>query len=117
MDAGWQIVRGAVVIYLVAIFACPWPASAEAAEQGKADVVLRSGKIYTADPLRSIKQAIAFTGNTIVAVGTDADVEKLMGPNTKVVDLGGKLVLRGCSTPLSTRSSAPSTAPNAASKE
>ncbi|MGB6440372.1 MAG: hypothetical protein WBE89_13810, partial [Methyloceanibacter sp.] len=30
------------------------------AEKGKADVVLRNGKIYTADPARSMRQAIAF---------------------------------------------------------
>jgi hypothetical protein len=95
MDAGWQIVRGAAVVCLVAMFVCLWATSGEAAEEGKADVVLRSGKIYTADPQRSIKQAIAFTGNAIVAVGTDADVETLIGPNTKVVDLGGMLVLPG----------------------
>ena len=46
-------------------------AGAEAEEQAKADVVLRNGKIYTADKERSIKQAI-FRGNTIVAVGSDA---------------------------------------------
>ena len=43
-----------------------WSAATEAAE---ADVVLRNGKIYTADKERSIRQAIAFKGNTIVAVG------------------------------------------------
>ena len=71
------------------------PADAKAEDKGKADVVLRNGKIYTADPARSIKQAIAFSGNTIVAVGDDADIEKLIGPKTKVVDLDGKLVLPG----------------------
>jgi predicted amidohydrolase YtcJ len=66
-----------------------------AAASDKADVVLRNGKVYTADKERSIKQAIAFTGNTIVAVGADADVEHLIGPKTKVVDLGGRFVLPG----------------------
>jgi predicted amidohydrolase YtcJ len=42
--------------------------AANAEDEGKADVVLRNGKIY-ADPARSIKQAIAFSGNTILAVG------------------------------------------------
>jgi predicted amidohydrolase YtcJ len=60
-----------------------------------ADVVLTNGKIYTADSARSIRQAIAFRGNTIAAVGGDADVTKLIGPATKVIDLGGKLVLPG----------------------
>jgi predicted amidohydrolase YtcJ len=67
----------------------------QAAEPDKADVVLRNAKIYTADPSRSIQQALAFTGNTIVAVGSDADVGPLIRPKTKVVDLGGKLVLPG----------------------
>src|SRR5207342_1759664 len=43
-----------------------WSAATEAAE---ADVVLRNGKIYTADKERSIRQAIAIKRNTIVAVG------------------------------------------------
>jgi hypothetical protein len=70
-------------------------AGAWAAEQAKADIVLRNGKIYTADKERSIRQAIALRGNTIVAVGADADVTDLIGSSTKVIDLGGKLVLPG----------------------
>src|SRR5918993_2289377 len=62
---------------------------------GPADVVLHNGKIYTADPSRSVRQAIAFSGNTIVAVGTDAEVAPLIGPRTVVIDLKGKLVLPG----------------------
>src|SRR5262249_20180260 len=63
--------------------------------QAKADIVLRNGKIYTADKERSIRQAIALRGNTIVGVGADADVTDLIGSSTKVIDLGGKLVLPG----------------------
>jgi predicted amidohydrolase YtcJ len=80
---------------LALLLSCLWLAGAGAEEQGKADVVLRNGKIYTADPARSIKQAIAFSGNTILVVGDDSDMEKLIGPATKVVNLGGKLVLPG----------------------
>ncbi len=80
---------------LALLLSCLWIADAGAEEQGKADVVLRNGKIYTADPSRSIKQAIAFSGNTILAVGDDGDMEPLIGPATKVVDLKGKLVLPG----------------------
>src|SRR5262245_46113671 len=65
------------------------------ADKVKADVILRNGKIYTADKARSIRTAIALTGNTIVAVGNDKDMEPLLGAVTKVVDLGGKLVLPG----------------------
>ena len=80
---------------ILALLAWLSSAGAEAEEQAKADVVLRNGKIYTADKERSIKQAIALKGNTIVAVGSDADVSPLIGSGTKVIDLGGKLVLPG----------------------
>ena len=80
---------------ILALLAWLSSAGAEAEEQAKADVVLRNGKIYTADPARSVRQALAFTGNTIVAVGDDTDVAPLIGPKTKVVDLVGKLVLPG----------------------
>ena len=65
------------------------------ASEGKADVVLQNGKIYTADPTRSIAQAIAFNGNTIVAVGKDEDMAPLIGATTQTMDLQGKLVLPG----------------------
>jgi predicted amidohydrolase YtcJ len=80
---------------ILALLASVLSAGAEAEEKAKADVVLRNGKIYTADPARSVRQALAFTGNTIVAVGSDTDVAPLIGPKTKVVDLVGKLVLPG----------------------
>lgn len=63
--------------------------------KARADVVLRNGKIYTADPAHSIRQAIAFTGNTILAVGNDEDMVPLIGAKTQTVDLQGKLVLPG----------------------
>ena len=80
---------------LAVLASCLWLLPGQAAEDRKADIVLRNGKIYTADPMRSIRRAIAFTGNTIVAVGGDADVAPLIGAATQVVDLGGKLVLPG----------------------
>ena len=89
------IAMRAAWICLAGFVSCLWLLSAQGADDGKADVVLRNGKVYTADPARSIRQAIAFTGNTIVAVGDNDDVAPLIGPTTKVVDLGGKLVLPG----------------------
>jgi len=80
---------------MLALLAWVSSAGAQAEEQAKADVVLRNGKIYTADKERSIKQALALKGNTIVVVGSDADVSPLIGSRTKVIDLGGKLVLPG----------------------
>jgi len=94
MSAGRSISRRLIWVSLAVMVSGLWSA-VEAAEDGKADVVLRNGKIYTADKVRSIRQAIAFTGNTIVAVGDDEDMAPLIGSGTKVIDLGGKLVLPG----------------------
>ena len=95
MTPGWLVLRVQVLAVIVGLVSCLWLDDVRAAEDGKADVVLRHGKIYTADPARSIQQSIAFTGNSIVAVGDDDKVAPLIGPKTKVVDLGGKLVLPG----------------------
>ena len=89
------VLRVQVLAVIVGLVTCPWLDDVGAAEGGKADVVLRHGKVYTADPARSYQQSIAFTGNRIVAVGDDDKVKPLIGPKTKVVDLGGKLVLPG----------------------
>ncbi len=40
-------------------------------------------------------QAIAVVGDRIVAVGSNADVEKLKGKHTQVIDLGGQFVMPG----------------------
>jgi len=68
-------------------------APAAAAEQ--ADLVLRNGRIYTVDAGRSVHPAMAVKGNSIVAIGTDADMTAWTGAATRTIDLGGKPVLPG----------------------
>src|SRR5262245_38265661 len=89
------VLRAQTLAVAVALVFCLGLAHARAGEDGKADVVLRNGQVYTADPAHSIQRAIAVTGITIVAVGDDDDVAPLVGPATEVVELGGKLVLPG----------------------
>jgi predicted amidohydrolase YtcJ len=60
-----------------------------------ADVVLLHGRIHTEDSQRTVAQALALRGNTIVAVGSDQAVSALIGPETRTIDLHGKLVLPG----------------------
>ena len=60
-----------------------------------ADLVLIHGKIHTEDGARSIAQALAVRGNTLVAVGTDQSVSALIGPKTRTIDLHGRVVLPG----------------------
>jgi predicted amidohydrolase YtcJ len=60
-----------------------------------ADLVLRNGKIVTMNPAAPMAQFLAARGDRIVALGGTADVQKWIGPNTKVIDLKGQLAIPG----------------------
>lgn len=58
-----------------------------------ADIVFKNANIYTVDANRPTATSIAIQGGKIVAVGVDADTAALIGSQTKVVDLQGRLML------------------------
>lgn len=60
-----------------------------------ADLVIRNGKIVTMDPWRPDAQALAAAGGRILALGSDAEMAKYVGPATQVIDLQGKLAIPG----------------------
>jgi len=60
-----------------------------------ADFVLTNGKIYTEDSFRQTVQSLAVRDGKIVFTGSDADAARYVGPNTRVEDAGGRLVLPG----------------------
>jgi len=60
-----------------------------------ADLVLKNGYIYSVDRVQPRAQALAVRDGKFVYVGTAAGIEKFVGSKTKVIDLGGKLVLPG----------------------
>jgi predicted amidohydrolase YtcJ len=66
-----------------------------AAGADEADLILRHGKVVTVDREFSVRQALAVKGDRLIRVGTDEEVLKSRGPNTEVIDLGGKTVLPG----------------------
>lgn len=69
--------------------------------QPKADVIFLRGNIYTGVEVKSSfhqirrAQSIAVRGDRIEAIGAESDVLKLKGPNTEVIDLGGRFVMPG----------------------
>jgi predicted amidohydrolase YtcJ len=64
--------------------------------QGNApDVILVNGKIVTVDEAFSIREAVAIAGGKFAAVGTNAQVAALAGPNTRRIDLKGRTVVPG----------------------
>lgn len=60
-----------------------------------ADLVLFNGKIVTVDKSDTEVQAIAVKDDKIVALGTDAEIKARIGPETKSIDLEGKLAIPG----------------------
>jgi len=89
--AHWQR-RAAAALLLIGALAAP---GVRAAAQVPADLVLLHGRVYTVDGSRPWAQAVAVRGDRIVAVGSDAQVGALRGPDTRVVDLHGRLVTPG----------------------
>jgi predicted amidohydrolase YtcJ len=64
-------------------------------ESGSADLVLRNARIYTLDDSRSWAEALAIEDGEIVFVGPDEGVEPLVGNDTRVIDVEGRMVLPG----------------------
>lgn len=59
------------------------------------ELILVNGDLLTQDPLMPRAQALAIANGRILAVGTNADMRRLSGPLTRIVDLGGKVVIPG----------------------
>lgn len=83
------------IIRLFLPVACAWTISVVAQSKPAADLIITHANIWTVDEARPKAQAVAVFGDRIIAVGSDADVEGLRGPDTKVIDAGGKLLLPG----------------------
>lgn len=69
-----------------------WPLPGRAAE---ANLILKNGRVWTADPANPWAEAIAIRGNRILAAGGNQEVAALAGPNAQVIDLGGRLTIPG----------------------
>ncbi len=60
-----------------------------------ADLVLTGGRVVTVDDALPEAEALAVTGYTITAVGTNEEIAGHVGPSTEVVELDGRLVIPG----------------------
>ena len=70
-------------------------ALAQSPKPPQADTLVLHGKVYTLNAKQPWAQAVAVQGGKILAVGSDAEIEKLRGNGTKVIDAAGRLVLPG----------------------
>lgn len=60
-----------------------------------ADLVLRGGKIVTVDEVTPEAQALAAAGDTIIAVGSNQEIQPYIGAATRVIELDGALAVPG----------------------
>jgi predicted amidohydrolase YtcJ len=68
---------------------------AATAAEDVADLILHNGKVVTVDRGFAVRQALAVRGQRLLRVGSDEEVLKTRGKETRVIDLGGKMVLPG----------------------
>jgi len=69
--------------------------SANAQQAASADLAIVHGRVWTVDHAHPQAEAVAIQGSRIVAVGTDVEIAKWVGPATKKIDAQGKSVLPG----------------------
>ncbi len=82
------LLGGCAVLALLAAAAC-------GPRVEPATMVLRNGKLVTADDAKPEAQAIAVRGDIIVALGTNDEIQPYVGPATEVIDLAGQLAIPG----------------------
>jgi predicted amidohydrolase YtcJ len=80
----------AVALLSIVLLAGARPAAAQ-----PVDTVLLNGKIVTLDGTIGVREAIALRDGKIAALGRSAEIRKLAGGKTLVVDLGGRTVIPG----------------------
>jgi len=61
----------------------------------EASLILVNAKVWTENPAQPTGQAVALEGNRILAVGDNDAIRKLAGPDTRIIDLHGRLLLPG----------------------
>lgn len=70
-------------------------AAAQAQSPAPADIVFVNGKVFTADGGDHVVQGFAIKGDRFVAAGSDGEMRRYVGAQTRVVDLKGHFVSPG----------------------
>lgn len=91
----WKILTAAVAGALtLGVAGCMSGGDGEAIIK-PASMILTGGQVMTMDGKGTQAQAVAVRGNRIVAVGSESDIARYIGPETQVIELKGKTLLPG----------------------
>jgi predicted amidohydrolase YtcJ len=74
---------------------CLAAACAQPTAEEVADTVYTSGRIYTVNEAQPWVEAVAIKDGVFMVVGSNAEVGRVTGPETEVVDLGGQFAMPG----------------------
>jgi predicted amidohydrolase YtcJ len=82
-------------LLLAVLLLVPAASSVFAQTHPSADLIITNAKVWTVDKSRPRAEAVAVIGERIVAVGGSSEIDGWRGPQTKLIDAQGKLLLPG----------------------
>lgn len=87
-------IRALSVLIAMMLAACSGKES-DVAVVDYADVVISSARVYTVNGNDEWSESVAIRDDRIVAVGANSDTADLVGPDTRIIEGGGRVVLPG----------------------
>jgi predicted amidohydrolase YtcJ len=81
--------------FFLCIFLLMSASGLHAQTQPAASLIITNAKVWTVDKQHPAAEAVAVVADRIVAVGSNAEIDRWRGPQTKILDAAGKLLLPG----------------------
>ncbi|HEX8434070.1 amidohydrolase [Archangium sp.] len=87
----------AMVLLTLALVGCAVaPRATPAPDMGEpATLVIRNARVWTGNPRQPWAEAVAARGERLLAVGSNAEVERYLGAGTRVIDAKGQMLVPG----------------------
>ena len=82
-------------LLLISASFCAGTSAVQTPQSHVANTILLNGRVYTLNPRQPWTEAVAIRGDKILAVGNAKEISSYRDSSTKVIDLGGRLVLPG----------------------
>ncbi len=98
---GWKVGQYGFVQSIACLcfgtFCCMvfWTQVGSAQEHPAAETIITNANVWTVDRNHPRAEAVAILNQRIVAVGTSAEMDAWRGPQTRIIDAAGKLLLPG----------------------
>jgi len=87
--------RNSIFLVLLIIVFSSFQKDKKEIEDATADLIVTNGKIAIMNKNNSISEAIAVKNGKVLAFGTNAEILKLKGKQTKVIDANGRTIIPG----------------------